>query len=159
MLRKGNHRLFISFFLLFSGTIHYDLDQTSLTAEFFDVNGSSLYVKNSLTSFSLGQILTITGKATDGGGRQATATVYLVMAATTTTNIVTTTTERYYTFIEDPRNTAWLTAFCVVTLAIIGIMGYLIYSNFIKKRYVFSGLVRTLSETAISNCDFCDGLD
>lgn len=98
------------------------------------MTGSSLYVKSSLSSFSEGQIVTIGAVVTDGGGSQDKATVYLIIAETTTVTVTTTTTERFYTFFEDPRNTAWFTLFMIALITVCAILGYILYRFFRTKR-------------------------
>ncbi|KAJ8321600.1 hypothetical protein KUTeg_000071 [Tegillarca granosa] len=112
------------------GTLSYAINQTVLYSEYFGMTGSSLYVKSSLSSFTDGQIITIGAVVTDGGGLQDKTTVYLVMAETTTVSVTTTTTERFYTFFEDSRNTAWFTLFIIGFISVCSILGYILYKYF-----------------------------
>nr|XP_022309583.1 protocadherin Fat 4-like [Crassostrea virginica] len=106
------------------GTISYTIDQTALGYEYFGVKSNGeFYVKNSLSSFSSGSTLTITAAVTDTGGLQDTATVSIIIPESTTA-APTTTTDRHVTFLEDPRNIAWVT---VASVLLAGLVLFWVY--------------------------------
>ncbi|XP_078334887.1 protocadherin Fat 4-like [Crassostrea virginica] len=106
------------------GTVSYTLDQVSLGNEYFGVQSNGdLYVKTGLTSFSSGQTLSLTATVTDSGGLTDAATVTIVIPESTTA-APTTTTDRHVTFLEDPRNIAWVSVGVVILLGLVALMVY-----------------------------------
>ncbi|XP_048729930.2 protocadherin Fat 4-like [Ostrea edulis] len=109
------------------GTISYTLDQVSLGNEYFGAQSNGdFFVKAGLTSFSNGQTLSITATVTDSAGLSDTATVTIVIPLSTTA-ATTTTTDRYMTFVDDPRNIAWV---CAAIVVLVGIVILMIYQSF-----------------------------
>lgn len=106
------------------GTISYTLDQVSLGNEYFGVQSNGdFYLKTGLTTFSSGQTLSLTATVTDSGGLTDTAAVTIVIPESTTA-APTTTTDRHVTFLEDPKNIAWLSAAVVILCGIVCLMVY-----------------------------------
>ena len=72
------------------------MDQTGLSAEYFEVDSSGVVkIKNSISDLGVGVIPTIYVIASDGGGNETRVTVTVFISATTTTT-TTAAPERYF---------------------------------------------------------------
>lgn len=107
------------------GNITYSLDQSSLTAEYFQIDQSGTVTLQS--SYGAGVTPTFYVLASDGGGSETQVPVIVVIAATTTTTS-TASPNRYKTFFDDPRNIAWFTACCILLAITIIVTGWMCFS-------------------------------
>ncbi|OWF49306.1 Protocadherin Fat 4 [Mizuhopecten yessoensis] len=110
------------------GAVTFTINQTLLSTNYFGVSGTgSLFAVQDLSALGSGSVHDVTVTATDTDGNHDTSLVTIIIPDyTTTTGQVTDSDDRYLTFIEDTKNVAWLTSFCLASFGSMCLIGYLI---------------------------------
>ncbi|KAL4235859.1 Protocadherin Fat 4 [Mactra antiquata] len=105
----------------YGAPLTYTLNQTGLGCLCFSISSSGqLTTADSLTGINASSV-TFTVYAADSG-QNSTATIIIVFRE----NVTPAPTERFWTFIDDPRNIAWLIAFLVILAVICGVIAYIL---------------------------------